>query len=217
MTWCLISAVEFGLSAFPRDSQNTNPYPAHDPYGPTPLQIPTHSQRSEHSPSAYIPSAASTLASSTFTFPPSSESRSLSPGGHTGWTDPSSPLSLGPHDGATTTPSDLSFDTELAHLSFPINLHPPQPPLHLLPSSHPHPSRDNTRLRISNGVASPSTHSSSSHNSEIPCVKLGPNGLSADQPPTAQGKLRTRVYVACLQWFVISMCFFYVRLVLSSQ
>ncbi|KAF8526163.1 hypothetical protein JB92DRAFT_2700846 [Gautieria morchelliformis] len=51
---------------------------------------------------------------------------------------------------------------------------------------------------MGNGQVSPRLKSGE-HDSEPPRVKLGPNGLAEDQPPTAQGKMRTRVYVACLQ------------------
>lgn len=201
------SSVDFGLSAFSdpnRDSNNNNIYPGHHPYEPTRLQILPQSHASEYPPPTYIPSTASNIPSGTFAFPSSSASRSLSPRDHTGWPEPSSPLSLGPHDGATNSPTDLAFDTQLSHIAFPVDLHPSQPSLQNLPPSRP---RENTRLRVANGLDSPSSHSSQ-RNSEPPCVKLGPNGLAADQPPTAQGKMRTRVYVACLQWFVISAGFY---------
>ena len=195
-------SVEFGLPAFSdpnRDSQNNNPYHGHHHYERTTLQIPPQSQPSDQSASTYIPSA--NMSSGTFPFPPSSDSRSLSPGDHTGWRDPSSPLTLGPHDCAANSTSDLAFDTQLSHISFPMQLHPSHPSLQVLPLPRP---RENLCLRVTNGQASPSSNSSD-RNSEPLCVKLGPNGLAADQPPTAQGKMRTRVYVACLQWFVISV------------
>ena len=78
-------------------------------------------------------------------------------------------------------------------MSFPINLQSSQPSLQLLPSTHPH---EGARPRGASGQENPATNDSS-----MPPIKLGPNGLAEDQPPTAQGKLRTRVYVACLQWF----------------
>ncbi|KAF8582821.1 hypothetical protein K439DRAFT_1350360 [Ramaria rubella] len=77
-------------------------------------------------------------------------------------------------------------------MSFPLHTHPS---VNLLPAPHP---RKDLRPRVVNGHPSPDSGSSDC-NSELPRVKLGPNGLAEDQPPTAQGKMRTRVYVACLQ------------------
>jgi hypothetical protein len=196
-----LSPVEFGLPAFSvpsRDPHNHNAYASHHPYEPTPLQIPSQRHAPDHSPSTYLPSATSILSSTTFPFPPSSHSRSLSPGDHTGWTDHSSPLSLSPLDGAPNSSSDLTFDNHISQISFPMNHHPSGSSLRLLSPAR---RRDDPRR---NGQASPKPRSSE-HAPEPPRVKLGPNGLAEDQPPTAQGKMRTRVYVACLQWFVMSM------------
>ena len=82
-------------------------------------------------------------------------------------------------------------------MSFPIGLQSSQPPLQILP---PTPPQDEPRPRAAKTQPPPAP----SKDADVSVVRLGPNGLAEDQPPTAQGKMRTRVYVACLQWFVAS-------------
>ncbi|KAF8527466.1 hypothetical protein BU17DRAFT_81636 [Hysterangium stoloniferum] len=152
---------------------------AHHSYDP---QIPSHSHESNYSPSTHIPSAAPEISSHTFpTFPSSTGSRSRSPGEHLTWTDDSSPSAPG-----------RSFDS----ISFPLNSHSSDSAA--LPSVSPIHSRGNECRWSSNAHPSPGGSFSGS-SPDVSQVKLGPNGLAEDQPPTAQGKMRTRVYVACLQ------------------
>lgn len=166
------------------------------PYDPPRLQIPSgpFTQDPSHSPSNYIPSAVSEHSCPPFLS--STGSRSLSPGDNPGWTDDSS---------SSAPPDHSSFES----FAIATTLDQPHPSsASILP---PPPAAQECRASSSNGK-SDSRAKSNESDFETPVVKLGPNGLAEDQPPTAQGKMRTRVYVACLQWLV-----HYVRIFLGHH
>ncbi|KIJ54399.1 hypothetical protein M422DRAFT_222008 [Sphaerobolus stellatus SS14] len=175
---------EFGLpSTHPEHARAlvSSHFPCQHPYQPPALQIPTQAYPQDPSPS-YVHSATSDAPYSAF--PQSHGSRSLSPGDNPVWTDDSSP-SVGHQSQSPFETLPFSKTSEASH----------SPSITLVPSS----SGRQTNHQSSTSRVPSSRSQSHENNLELPLVKLGPNGLAEDQPPTAQGRMRTRVYVACLQ------------------
>ena len=83
------------------------------------------------------------------------------------------------------------------HQSFPLEQHSAP-----IESTSAHPGDSEFWL---GGAPAPSPENSKPRKPRLkPRIELAP-----DQPPTTQGKPRARVYVACLQWFVLSISSFY--------
>ncbi|GJJ13286.1 hypothetical protein Clacol_007538 [Clathrus columnatus] len=183
----MIHPTPYGFDYLPNtSSSHHSSSSSNSHHGPSPVPVeplPAHSYPSDPS-STFIPLTTPSLATS-LNFPHYS-SLAGSARDHLDWAADSLPLT----SDKTCDPAPLSL------------VHPSEQPIQssrsLLISASQHHRKDPRFIEPYVSSLDPPPLAKKSDEGNLP-VKLGPNGLAEDQPPTAQGKLRTRVYVACLQ------------------